>query len=73
MTDLLPILTTTGPRKGASKTWRWAAEGWHKVNFDAGMYFTHREVEVDNISELARELALVSTDPRSCSVRGQDL
>lgn len=70
MTDLLPILTTTAVRHAATKTWRRTAEGWHKVSFDAGQYFTHREREVGDIHTLARELEQVSTDPRSFVIRG---
>ena len=71
MTDLLPILTTTQARHSATKTWRRTAEGWQKVNFAAGMYFTHREVEVGGIYQLTRELEKVSTDPNSFVIRGQ--
>jgi len=71
VTDLLPVLTTTDPRHAATKTWRRTAEGWHKVDFAAGMYFTQREVEVEDINDLARVLEQLSAAPRSFVIRGR--
>jgi len=69
--DLLPILTTTQARHSATKTWRRTEEGWDKVDFAAGMYFTHRYVEVSDIHDLARELETLSADPKSFTIRGR--
>jgi len=69
---VITILTTTGPRTAAAKTWRRGLGGaWQRVDFQAGGNFRHREAQVSDIYSLATVLERVTADRRSFVIRGE--
>lgn len=69
---MISILTTTEPRTAAAKTWRRHRDGsLHRVDFQAGRFFRHREAQVEDIYSLARVIEEISTDRRAFVIRGR--
>ncbi len=69
---MISILTTTGPRTAAAKTWRRDRDGsWQRVDFRAGGFFRHREAQVEDIHSLARVIAATGNDRRAFVIRGR--
>ena len=69
---MISILTTTGTKYAAAKTWRRDRDGaWQKVDFQAGGFFRHREAQVHDIYSLARVIEEISADRQSFVIRGE--
>lgn len=68
----LTILTCHGKGKRAAKKFFMQDDGKvSKDRFDAGVFFTHKEIPISNLKELKNVIEDISNKPRKCIIRGR--